>query len=73
MAGYKKSNLCQDMRKPVIMLLLRKLSTFVTFVFFQFEAALLQSVFTLAFIALLPVGEVVALGIEHVAVSRDAI
>ena len=74
MAGYKKSNVVQDMRKPITLPLLEKIVNVLPHLCFSnFESALFQSAFTLAFFALLRVSEVVALGLEHITVSSDVI
>ncbi|XP_062620031.1 uncharacterized protein LOC134281609 [Saccostrea cucullata] len=74
LAGYKRCNPSQDIRKPITLPLLNSIvSVLPHLCFSDFEAALFQSAFALAFFALLRVSEVVALGVQHITVSSDII
>ncbi|XP_062597917.1 uncharacterized protein LOC134259341 [Saccostrea cucullata] len=74
LAGYKRCNPSQDIRKPITLPLLNSIvSVLPHLCFSDFEAALFQSAFALAFFALLRVSEVVALGVQHITVSSDTI
>ena len=74
MAGYKKSSLSCDMRRPITLALLHRLLGAVPHLAFStYEAVLFQSSFALAFFALLRVSEVIDLRRDDIQILGSGI